>query len=181
MTCTHICCSVTKSCLTPCDPTDCSTPGFPALYHLPEFAQTLVPWVNDAIQPPYSLSFPSPLAFDLPQHRGIFQWVGSSHQVAKVLEIQHQSFQWVFRVDFLSGWLVWSLCCQRELQEFSLAPQCESINSSALSLLYSPTLTSVHDYWKNHSFDYVDLCWPSDVHILTLQKKKKNSMHRRSL
>ena len=117
-------------------------------------------------------SFPSPLAIDLPQHRGIFQWVGSSHQVAKVLEIQHQSFQWVFRVDFLSGWLVWSLCCQRELQEFSLAPQCESINSSALSLLYSPTLTSVHDYWKNHSFDYVDLCWPSDVHILTLQKKK---------
>ena len=98
------------------------------------------------------------------QHQGLFQWVGSSHQVAKILEfqLQHQSFQWVFRVDFLQGWLVWS-CCPRDSQESSPEPQFESISSSLLSLLYDPTLKSVHDYWKNHSFDAVDLCWQSDV------------------
>ena len=100
----------------------------------------------------------------LSQHQGLFQWVGSFHQVAKILEFQlrHQSFQWVFRVDFLQDWLVWS-CCPRDSEESSPAPQFESISSSALSLLYGPTLTSVHDYWKNHSFDAMDLCWQSDV------------------
>ena len=69
------------------------------------------------------------------------------------------SVQWIFRVDFLYDWLVWSPCCSRDSQESSLAPQFESINSSALSLLFGPTLLSVHDYWKNHSSDYTDLCW----------------------
>ena len=78
------CCLVDKSCLTPCDPMDSSTPGFPVLHYLPEFAQTRVHWVTDAIQPSHPLSPPSPLAVKLSQHLGLFQWVGSSHQVAKV-------------------------------------------------------------------------------------------------
>ena len=87
---------------------------------------------------------------------GSFQWISSFHQVAKVLELQlqHQSFQWIFRVDFLQDWLVWSPCSTRGSQESSPTPQFESINSSALSLLYSPTLTSIHDYLKNHSFGF---------------------------
>ena len=81
-------CSVTKSCLTLWDPLDCSTPGFPVLHYLPESAQTHVHWVSDAIQLSHPLSSPSPPALSLSQHQGLFQWVGSSHQVAKVLELQ---------------------------------------------------------------------------------------------
>ena len=84
-----------------------------------------------------------------------FSRVSSSHQVAKVLELQlqHQSFQWTFRTDFLYDWLIWSPCSPRNPQESSPTPQFKSSNSSALSFLYSPTLTSIHDHWKNHSFD----------------------------
>ena len=82
-------------------PMDCSTPGFPALHHLTELAQTHVHRVGDAIQPSHPLSSPSPPAFNLSQLPGFFQRVSSSHQVAKVLELQHQSFQWIFRTDFL--------------------------------------------------------------------------------
>ena len=78
---------------------DCSMPDFPALHHLPEFAQTHVHWVSDAIQPSHPLWSPSPPAFHLSQHQGLFQWVGSSHQEARVLELQHQSLQWISRVD----------------------------------------------------------------------------------
>ena len=83
-------------------PMNCSTPGFPVLHHLPEFSQTHVHWVCDAIQPSHPLLSPSPLALNLFQHQGLFQWVSSSHQVTKVLELQlqHQSFQWIFRVYF---------------------------------------------------------------------------------
>jgi len=77
--------------------------------------------------------------------------------VAKVLELQHQFFQWIFRVDFLSGWLFWSPRCSRDSQESYPAPQFESINSSVLSFLYGPILTSIHDCWKNHSLDYADV------------------------
>ena len=92
-------CSVAQSCLTLCNPLDCSTPGFPVLHNLLEFAQAHVHWVSDAIQPSRPLLSPSPPAFSLSQHPGLFQWVVSSHQVAKVLELQlqHQSFQWIFR------------------------------------------------------------------------------------
>ena len=69
------------------------------------------------------------------------------------------------QVDFIQNWLAWS-CCPRDSQESSPAPQLESINSSALSIPYSPTLTSLHDYWKNHSFNYMDLCQQSDVSAL---------------
>ena len=95
------CCSVIQSCLTLCNPMDCSMPSFPVLHYLPEFAQTHNHWVNDAIQPSHPLSPPSPPAFNLSQHQGLFQRVASSHQVAKVLELQLQSFQWIFSVDFL--------------------------------------------------------------------------------
>ena len=98
---------------------------------------------------------PSPPAFNLSQRQGIFQWVSASHQVAKVLEfqLQHQSFQWIFRTDFLPDGLVWSPCSPRDSQESSPTPQFKSINSSALSFLYCPNLTYIHDYWKNHRFD----------------------------
>ena len=95
--------SIVQSCLTLCNPKHCNTPGFPVLHQLPELAQTHVHRVSDAIQPSHPLSSPSPPTFNLSQHQGLFKWVSSSHQVAKVLEIQlqHQSFQWVFKVDFL--------------------------------------------------------------------------------
>ena len=147
--------SVTQSCLTLCDPRDYSTPGFPVHHQLPELAQTHLHWVSDSIQSSHSLSSPSPPAFSLSQHQGFFQWVSSSDQVAKVLELQlqHQSFQWIFRTDFLYDWLVGSTCSPRDSQESSPTPQFKSINSLAFSFLYSPTLTSIHDHWKNHSFD----------------------------
>ena len=87
-----------------------------------------------------------------------FQWVSSSHQVAKVLalRLQHQSFQWIFRTDFLQDWLVWSLCSPRDSQKSYPTPHFKSINPLALSLLYGPALTSIRDYWKNHSFDYLN-------------------------
>ena len=82
---------------------DFNTPGFPVLHCLLEFAQTHVHWVSEAIQSSHPLSSHSPPAFNLSQHQGIFQWTSSSHEEAKVLELQlqHQSFQWIFRIDFL--------------------------------------------------------------------------------
>ena len=74
------CCSVAQSCPTLCNPMDCSTPGFPVLHHLPEFTQTHVHWVGDAIQPSHPL-WPPFSCPHLSQHQGLFQWVGSSHQV----------------------------------------------------------------------------------------------------
>ena len=94
-----------------CDPMNCSTPGFPVLHHLPEFAHTHVHWVGDASQSSHPLSSPSPALY-LSQHvQGL---------------------------------------------ESSPTPQFKNISSSVLSLLYGPTLTSTHDSWKNHSFDYMD-------------------------
>ena len=95
--------SVAQSCLTLCNPKDCSTPGFPVHHQLLELAQTHVHWVSDAIQLSHPLSSPSPPTFNLSQHQGLFLWVSSSQQVAKALEyqLQHQSFQWIFRTDLL--------------------------------------------------------------------------------
>ena len=97
---------IAQSCLTLCNLMDCSMPGFPVLHHLLEFAQTYVYWVGDAIQPSHPLLPSSPPALNLSQNQGLFQWVGSSHQVARLLELQlqHLSFQWIFRVDFLQDW-----------------------------------------------------------------------------
>ena len=148
-----------------CNPIDCSTPGLPVHHQLPEFTQTHVHWVSDTIRPSHPLTSPSPPAFNLSQHQGLFRWVSSPHQVAKVLEflLQHQSFQWTLRTDLLWGGLVGSPCRPRDSQESSPTPQFKSINSSVLTFLYSPPLTSIHDYQKKHSLGEMDLCWQSNV------------------
>ena len=127
-----------------------------------EFAEVHDHWVRDTVQPSHSRPLPTPFAFNISKHQGLFQWVSSSSQAAKVLELQHWSFQWIFRVDFLLDWLIWS-CSPRKSQESSPEPQFETIYYLALSLLYGPTLTFIHDYWKNHRFDCMDLCEQSDV------------------
>ena len=120
---------------------DCSMPSISVLHYLPEFAYTRAHWASDAIQPFHPLLSPSPPALNLPS-------ISSLHQVAKVLkfQLQYQSFQWIFRVDFLSDWLVWSPWCSRDSQESSPTPQFKSINSSVLSLPYGPTFTLVHSW-----------------------------------
>ena len=127
-------------------------PGFPVLHYLlEEVDQTHVHWVSDAIQPIHPLSSPFLPAFSLSQHQGLFLWVGSLHQVAKVLQVQlqYQSFhEYSWLISFRIDWFV-----LLAVQEPSPTPQFKRISSLALSLLYSPTLTSMHDYWKNHSFD----------------------------
>ena len=141
-------------------PMDCNTPGFPVLHHLLELAQTHVHWVGDAIQPSHPLSSPSLLAFNLSQHQDLFQSVSSSHQGqlfasgAKVVELQlrHQSFsEYSGLISFRIDWF--DLLALQGSQESSPISQFRSINSSVLSLLYGPTLISIHDFWKNHSFD----------------------------
>ena len=101
ITCVFCCCLVTQSCLfaTPCTAAQQASLSF--IYYLPEFAQIHIHRVSDAIPPSHPLPSPSPFPFNLSQHQGLFQWVTSSHQVAKVLALQHQSFQWMFRTDFL--------------------------------------------------------------------------------
>ena len=95
--------SVAQSCLTLCDPMNHSMPGLAVRHQLPESSQTHVHWIGNVIQPSHPLSSPSPPALNPSQHHGLFKWVSSSHQVAKVLELQlqHQSFQWTFRTDLL--------------------------------------------------------------------------------
>ena len=146
---------VTQLCPTLCNSMNHSMPGLPVHHQLPEFTQTHVHWVGDAIQSSHPLSSPFPPALNPSQHQGLFQWVNSSHEVAKVLEfqLQNQSFQWTLRTDLLEDGLVGSPCSPRDSQESSPMPQFKSINSSALSFLYSPTLTFIHDYWKNHILD----------------------------
>ena len=147
--------SVAQSCLTLCDPMNRSTPGLPVHHQLLEFIQTHVHQVSDAIQPSHPRLSPSPLAPNSSQHQGLFQWVNSSHEVAKVLEfqLQHQSFQWTPRADLLQNGLVGSPFSPRDSQESSPTPQFKSMNFSALIFLHSPTLMSLHDHWKNHSLE----------------------------
>ena len=143
---------------------DCSKPGLPVLHHLPKFAQVHVHCIGDAIKPSHPLTPSSASALSLAQHHWLFQWVSCSHQMTKILELQlqHQSFQWKFRVHLPSDWLVLSPCCPRDFQESSPAPQLEGIDSLVLCLLYSPALTTI-DNWEDHSLDYTDLCRQSDV------------------
>ena len=146
--------SVAQSCPTLCDPMDCSITGLPINHQLLELTQTYLHRVGDAIQPSHPLLSPSPPVFNLAQHQGLFQSVSFPHQLAKVLEFQlhiSPSNEYLglisFRIDWLDLLAVW------DSQESSPTPQFKSINSSALSFLCSPTVTSIHDYWKNHSFD----------------------------
>ena len=150
----HCCCSGPKLCPALCDSVNHSTQ---ASLSITSSWSLLKLMSIDLVLPPNHLilSPTSALAFSLSQHQGLFQWVTSSHQAPKVLELQlqHQYFQWVFRVDFLKDLLVWSPCYPRDSQEFYPAAQYKTTNFSVLSLLYGPTFTSVHDYWKNHSFN----------------------------
>ena len=128
--------SVAQSCPTLCYPMNRSTPGLPVHHQLPEFTQTHVHRVGDAIQPPHPLSSPSPPAPNPSQHQGLFQWVNSSHEVAKVLEfqLQHQPFQWTPRTGLLQNGLIGSPCSPSDSQESSPTPQFKSINSSPLNI-----------------------------------------------
>ena len=113
--------SVPQPCPTLCNPMNCRTPGLPVHHQFPKITQIHVPWVSDAIQPSHPLSSPSPPAFNLSQHQGLFKWISSSYQVAKILEFQllHQSFQWIFRTDFLEDGLVGSPCSKGLSRVFS--------------------------------------------------------------
>ena len=119
-------------------------------------------WCHSTISSSVAPFASNPQSFQASRY--FFQWVSSSHQVAKVLELQfqHQSFQWIFKVDFLYSWFD-LLAIQRTLEESSPAPQLKSINSSAASLLCDPPLTSVHDCWKNRR-----VVWLSIVHSVTV-------------
>ena len=122
-----------------------SMPGLPVHHQLLKSTQTHVDQVSDAIQPSHPLSSPSPTALYPSQHQGLFQWVNSSHEVAKVLEflLQHQSFQWTHRTGLLEDGLTESPCSPRNSQESFPTPQFKSIKFLALIFLYSPTLTSL--------------------------------------
>ena len=128
-------CSVVSDSLRPLNR---STPGLPVHHQLPDSTQSHVHRVSDAIQPSHPLSSPSPPALNLSQHEGLFKWVISLHQVAKVLEfqLQHQSFQWTPRTDLLQDGLVRSPCSPRDSQNSFPTPQFKSINSSALMRCY---------------------------------------------
>ena len=136
--------SVAQLCLTLCIPMECSTWGFPVHHQLPELAQTHVPRVSDAIQPSHPLSSPSPPTFNLSQHQGLYQWVSSLHQVAKVLELQlqPQSFQWIFQ-DWLPLGLTGLIAVQgilksllQHLSSKASILQCSAVFMVQLSYLY---------------------------------------------
>ena len=150
------CSSVIQLCTTLCNPTDYSPPVLPVHQQFPEFTQTHVHWVSEAIQPSHPLSYPSSPAFNLSQHQGLFKWAHSLHQVAKV-------FSFFFNITASNehsglislGWTSWISLQSKGPRSFLQhpTPQFKSVNSLALSFIYSPTLTSIHDYWKNHSLE----------------------------
>ena len=143
--------SVTQSCPTLCDPMNHSTPGLPVHHQLPEFTQTHVHRVGNAIQPSHpvvpfsscSQSLPASEYFPMSQ---LCAWGGQSIGVSASASVLPMNTQ---------DWspLGWTPCSPRDSQESSPTPQFKSINSLALSLLHSPTLTSIHDHWKNHSLN----------------------------
>ena len=142
--------SVAQSCLTLCDPMKCSMPDLPVHHQLPEFTQTHVHWVSDAIQPSHPLSSPFPPAPNPSQHQSqLFAWGGASTGASALASVLPRTP----RTDLLQNGLIGSPCSPRDSQESSATPQFKSINSSALSFLHSPTLISIHDHWKNHSLD----------------------------
>ena len=152
--------SVAQSCSTLCDTMGWSMAGIPVHHQLPELNQTHLHWVGDAIQPSQPLSPPSP-----PALKNLLQWVGESfteESFTVSLWIRWPKY-WCFNfslspsndhsVCFFLDWLIWSPCCPRDSLESSPAPRFESINSSVLSLLYGPAVSSVYDYWRKHSSD----------------------------
>ena len=147
--------SVIQSCPTLCDPMDCSTPGLPVHHQFPKLAQTHVHWVGDAIQPSHPMMSPSPPAFSLSQHQGLFQW--------PVLRIRWPKY-WSFSLSFspsneYSGLISFRIPWLDLLAvqgAFKSLLQYHSSKASILwhsAFLHSPPLTSIHDHWKNHSLD----------------------------
>ena len=134
--------SVTQSRPTLCDPMNRSMPDLPVHHQLPEFTQTHVHQVHDAIQPSHPQSSPSPPAPN-----------PSQHQSFPVSQPFSNYFQRNPRADLLQNELVGSPCSPKDPQESSPTPQFKSIHSLGLSFLHSPTLTSIHDHWKNQSLD----------------------------
>ena len=142
----------------------CSMADFPVLRYFQEFAQTHVHCVGDAIQPSHLLSPSSPPALNLSRIR-----VFSNESALRIRWPKYWNFSFSISpsneysglISFMIDWL--DPCSPRDSQECSPTPQFKSINSSALSFLYSTTLTSIHDYWRNHSLDWIDLCWQSYV------------------
>ena len=145
--------SITQSCLTLWNPMNHSTPGLPVNHQHREFTQTHVHRVGNAIQPFHPLSSPSTPTPNPSQHQDLFQPVNYLHEVAKELEfqLQNQSFQWTLRTDLLYDGLAGSTCNPVDSQVYAPTSQFKSIKFSVLSFLHSPTLTSIHDHWKNHS------------------------------
>ena len=146
--------SVAQSCSTLCNPMDCSTPGFPVHHQLLELTQTHVHRVSDAIQPSHHVLSPSGPAFNLSQHQSLFKWVSSSHQVAKVLEPASASVLPMNIQDwFPLGWTGWISLQSKGLSRVFSNTTVQKHQFFGTQLSYSPTLTSINDYWKNHSFD----------------------------
>ena len=145
--------SVAQSCPNLCDPMNRSTPGLPVHHHLPDFTQTHVHWLGDAIQPSHPLSSPSPPAPNPSQHQSLFHWVNSSHEVAKVIRVSALASVLPMNIQDWFPLGLTGLILQSKGLKSSPASQFKSISSSVLNFLYSLTLTSIHDYWKSHSFD----------------------------
>ena len=141
--------SVTQSCLTLCNPMDCNTPGFPVHHQLPELAQTHVHQVSDAIQPSHPLSSPSPPAFSLSQHQGLFKWVSSSDQVAKVLQFQLQLINEYLGLPMnIRGWFPLGLTGLISLQ------------SKGLSRVFSSTTVQKHQFFGYiFIYIYIYICY----------------------
>ena len=144
-----------QSCLTLCYPMDCNVPGFSVHHQLPQLTQTQVHWVGDAIQPLHPLSFPSPPAFYLSQHQGLFRWVSSSHQVAKYWSFSFSispSNEYSGLTSFRMDWLD-LLAVQGTLK---ILLQHHSSKASILwcsAFFIVPTVIFIHDSWKKSSFD----------------------------
>ena len=143
--------SVAQSCRTLCDPMNRSTPGLPVHHHLPEFTQTHVHQVRDVIQLSHPQSSLSPTAPNPSQHQSLFQWVNSSHEVAKVLEfqLQHHSLQRNPRVDLLQNGLVGAPYSPRDPQESSLTPHNLALESLWLCFFTSTTKSLL---WRKETF-----------------------------
>ena len=148
-----------------CDRMNCSTPGFPVLHYLPESTQTHVHWVSDAVQPSHPLSPSSPLALNLSHHQGLFKWVSSSPEVAKVIGALASAP--VLPVNnhgrYPLGLTGLNSLLSKGFSRVSSSTTIWKHNSSPLSLLYGPNLTPLYDYWKNHSFEFTNLCRQSDI------------------
>ena len=141
---------------------DCRMPGFPVLYCLLEFVQTHVHLISVAIQASHPLLPFSPYAFYLSQHQGLFQWVHIRWPKYWSFSFISLSSEYSELISFRMDWFD-LLAVQGTLKSLLQHHNSKASNCLVLSLLHVPTLTSVHDYWKNHSFEYMDLCWQSDV------------------